>query len=623
MATVDLGKLKPVWKGTWAGSTSYEKDDMVQEGVNSYICTTAHTSDASTFSNDSANWDIMATGAALASQTGNSGKFLTTDGTDTSWDVVNVAGGFNIDEDNTADVTFTASTERFNNISFTSTGNAVILPDATTLSNGGLIFQIKNTGKVNFDIKNNGSTILYILEPSQSVDIYLKDNSTSNGEFQINNSFNQSVDGGVAYVADFREAFGIGENDGHRWRTMSFCKAGVNKIVQIGHRYDTTNDSTYTKIYAAAGEIASDGSITWGSKLQINQVNGSNNYLYNPSCGYLEDDKVVIIYNWYDGTNYKLLGDIVTLSGTTLSKGGTADIYAPGNAGWRDGGTILSATTGSFNWFGCSDGNTTGTVHCTYSGNTISVGGYTQLASNSNETYMMDESGWGLCCLSHNANNDYIVGYNSDASRLDRYQIGGVTNDSTPAALAKDANHTIDFRGDSYQANSSRGLMSISSGYIFNIVQSCYGYVQNHRIVMFKPHTSTGTSINYNGTGMKQLPPEMSPWYADDIAISDDVIVAFYEISQYVFRIVFATDSGLRFKTYEVNPTTHKVTCTDNKHVNSDKVNSGFFNPHQLYRIWQKAHVTDNGYLVVYSNGAGRGRNTWSGSASRVATIKV
>ena len=85
MATVDLGKLKPVWKGTWAGSTSYEKDDMVQEGVNSYICTIAHTSDASTFSNDSANWDTMATGANIPAQSGNSGNFLQTDGSSLSW----------------------------------------------------------------------------------------------------------------------------------------------------------------------------------------------------------------------------------------------------------------------------------------------------------------------------------------------------------------------------------------------------------------------------------------------------------------------------------------------------------------------------------------------------------
>lgn len=85
MAQIDLGKIKPIWKGAWVGSTAYEKNDMVSEGNNSYICTAAHTAHASTFSNDSANWDIMATGSNIPSQTGNSGKVLKTDGSALSW----------------------------------------------------------------------------------------------------------------------------------------------------------------------------------------------------------------------------------------------------------------------------------------------------------------------------------------------------------------------------------------------------------------------------------------------------------------------------------------------------------------------------------------------------------
>ena len=84
MATIDLGKIKPVWKGNWAGSTAYEKNDMVSNGVNSYICTTAHTS-SGTFSSDTANWDVIAYGAELPSQSGQSGKVLRTDGTTLSW----------------------------------------------------------------------------------------------------------------------------------------------------------------------------------------------------------------------------------------------------------------------------------------------------------------------------------------------------------------------------------------------------------------------------------------------------------------------------------------------------------------------------------------------------------
>ena len=89
MATIDLGKIKPVWKGDWAGSTAYEKNDMVLEGANSYICTAAHTS-SGTFSSDSANWDVMAYGAELPAQSGNAGLALKTDGTNLSW---GTAGG--------------------------------------------------------------------------------------------------------------------------------------------------------------------------------------------------------------------------------------------------------------------------------------------------------------------------------------------------------------------------------------------------------------------------------------------------------------------------------------------------------------------------------------------------
>jgi len=83
MATqVDLGKIRPVWKGDWAASTAYEQNDMVKEGVDSYICTTAHTS-GSTFADT--NWDILALGAEIPAQSGNSGKVLKTDGTDLEW----------------------------------------------------------------------------------------------------------------------------------------------------------------------------------------------------------------------------------------------------------------------------------------------------------------------------------------------------------------------------------------------------------------------------------------------------------------------------------------------------------------------------------------------------------
>ena len=89
MATINLGRIKPIWQGAWTTGTAYVKDDIVREGVDSYICVTAHTAGA-TFAGDSANWELMAQGAELPSQSGNAGSALKTDGTNLSW---GAAGG--------------------------------------------------------------------------------------------------------------------------------------------------------------------------------------------------------------------------------------------------------------------------------------------------------------------------------------------------------------------------------------------------------------------------------------------------------------------------------------------------------------------------------------------------
>ena len=50
MATIDLGKIKLKWRGTYAGGTAYVPDDVVEytDGsvTSSYICVTATTGNA-------------------------------------------------------------------------------------------------------------------------------------------------------------------------------------------------------------------------------------------------------------------------------------------------------------------------------------------------------------------------------------------------------------------------------------------------------------------------------------------------------------------------------------------------------------------------------------------------
>ena len=87
MATIDLGKIKQVFRGTYNNATAYVPDDLVvftdTNITSTYICTTASTgNNPSSGGTAHANWAYMAKGVAdpIPTQSGNSGKFLKTNG---------------------------------------------------------------------------------------------------------------------------------------------------------------------------------------------------------------------------------------------------------------------------------------------------------------------------------------------------------------------------------------------------------------------------------------------------------------------------------------------------------------------------------------------------------------
>ena len=55
MAEFKLGRIRFVWKGDWAASTVYWKDDVVRHGGNTFICIKGYTS-TSDFQNDLATY---------------------------------------------------------------------------------------------------------------------------------------------------------------------------------------------------------------------------------------------------------------------------------------------------------------------------------------------------------------------------------------------------------------------------------------------------------------------------------------------------------------------------------------------------------------------------------------
>ena len=95
MATIDLGKIKQVWRGTYNNSTAYVVDDIVaftDTGITStYICVANSTGNApSSGGTVHASWNYMAKGVAdpIPTQSGQSGKYLQSNGSALSFQSV-------------------------------------------------------------------------------------------------------------------------------------------------------------------------------------------------------------------------------------------------------------------------------------------------------------------------------------------------------------------------------------------------------------------------------------------------------------------------------------------------------------------------------------------------------
>ncbi len=68
MATIDLGKIRLFWRGTYVASTEYEYNDAVFYNNSSYVYINTSPSAGNTPSSSSAYWQVMATGADLTTR---------------------------------------------------------------------------------------------------------------------------------------------------------------------------------------------------------------------------------------------------------------------------------------------------------------------------------------------------------------------------------------------------------------------------------------------------------------------------------------------------------------------------------------------------------------------------
>ena len=181
MAIVNVGRVRPVWQGTWSSSTAYVKDDIVFHDNSSWIAKTSSTNSAPAISNT--DWDQMSVGTPdIPNQAGQGDKFLQTDGSDLSWSTVDVAGGTETTT-MTGNLTLTSDSKRHQVVT-SDQARSVILPDATTLTNG-IVYTIVNEGSYNISITNQSSELISTATTAQIINVYLKDNSTSDGTWAL------------------------------------------------------------------------------------------------------------------------------------------------------------------------------------------------------------------------------------------------------------------------------------------------------------------------------------------------------------------------------------------------------------------------------------------------------
>ena len=99
MATIDLGKIKQVWRGTYNNGTAYTVDDLVAytdtvgglQNTSTYICVTNSTGNAPASAGTvHGSWNLIAQGVPdrVPSQSGQSGKYLTTNGSTLSFGTI-------------------------------------------------------------------------------------------------------------------------------------------------------------------------------------------------------------------------------------------------------------------------------------------------------------------------------------------------------------------------------------------------------------------------------------------------------------------------------------------------------------------------------------------------------
>lgn len=104
-----------------------------------------------------------------------------TPGVSASWSMLSVGAGGATETTSAVDVTLTAASYRVQAMAMTAADKSVTMPNATTLQTGGALFVVRNSGSIQFCIRDAAAKVLAVVDPGQTAILFLANASTSAG----------------------------------------------------------------------------------------------------------------------------------------------------------------------------------------------------------------------------------------------------------------------------------------------------------------------------------------------------------------------------------------------------------------------------------------------------------
>ena len=268
MATVNLGRIKPQWQGSYASETSYVIDDMVLYNNSAYICTAASQGNAPT---DTNYWDLMTQGSDIPSG-GSNGQVLTNDGSDNlSWATAFSGDAAELTSGTIPDARFPATLPALDGSALTGTGRVL------AMSNVNIVTSQPSWNAEPTQL--NGLALYYSSQGSISCSI-TKTSATSMIFVYYNYNFRVETGGnGQHSFVVFCE-----QNSNYRVIAKDVTRqaASGGNIINISGSAPFDGMSTGTYTFACSPCRASSGAVSGGlnSRKESDQVDVNHSWIY-------------------------------------------------------------------------------------------------------------------------------------------------------------------------------------------------------------------------------------------------------------------------------------------------------------------------------------------------------